>query len=137
MKKSIFLFLVFLIFTQLGFAQKFRAGVIGGLVASDLVGIDPYNSHFKKAGVTLGGMVNATLGKKNSFQFEILYTQKGSLQRDTTPGAAVPYYKLNLNYLEIPLIYGVPNLSSSQRMVSTQFIHHSTYALTRLHLLHH
>ncbi|HEY6159869.1 MAG TPA: outer membrane beta-barrel protein [Bacteroidia bacterium] len=86
-------------------AQRFRAGVIAGAVASDLDGADfkDHDDDFHKAGFTGGGFVNAKLSDKNSVQFEILCTQKGSYQ----PGDTIDpsYYLLKLDYIEVPVIY--------------------------------
>ena len=86
------------------FAQIFKPGIIVGAVTSDVIGIDQYDIDFHKAGFTAGGSLNAVLSVKNSLQFEILYTQKGSYQpADSTNGYI--FYKLNLNYLEVPLMF--------------------------------
>jgi hypothetical protein len=85
------------------FAQRFKPGLIFGAVSTDLVGVDPYDNDFHKASVTVGGLLSTKISANNSVQFEILYTQKGSLQ----PADSVnnyTYYKLSLNYIEVPLM---------------------------------
>lgn len=85
------------------FAQRFKPGIIAGVTTSDVVGIDPYDNDFHKAGFTLGGLLNTKLSAKNSLQFEILYVQKGSLQ----PADSLNnynFYKLSLDYIEVPLM---------------------------------
>jgi outer membrane immunogenic protein len=86
-------------------AQIFKPGIIAGFVATDVDGVDQRDNDndFNKAGLTLGGLLNTKLSEKNSLQFEILYTQKGSLQKPDSLGNE--YYKLNLNYVEIPLLF--------------------------------
>ena len=86
-------------------AQIFKPGLILGLAATNVDGIDQRDNDndFNKAGFTAGGLLNAKLSEKNSLQFEILYTQKGSLQKPDSLGNG--YYKLNLNYVEIPLMF--------------------------------
>lgn len=99
-----FIICFLLIGLQSSFAQRFRAGLVAGLVSTDLAGVDPYDNDFHKAGFTAGGILNAKLSDKNSFQFEILYTQKGSLQ----PADSLNnfnYFQLNLNYIEVPLLF--------------------------------
>ncbi len=85
-------------------AQKFKMGVIAGFVASDVVGIDPQDTDFHKAGVTLGGLLNTKISENNSIQFEILFTQKGSLQPADSANN-YNFYKLSLNYVEVPLMF--------------------------------
>lgn len=85
------------------YAQRFKPGLDVGVVSTDLVGIDPYDNDFHKASLTIGGLLNTKISNNNSIQFEILYTQKGSLQ----PADSVnnyTYYKLSLNYIEVPLM---------------------------------
>lgn len=88
--------------------RRFRAGLIGGLVGTDVAGFDLYDfdNDFKKAGPTFGGYVNAKLNDKNSFQFEISYIQKGSKQNETDSlGNLIYFYLLRLDYIEVPLLF--------------------------------
>src|ERR1017187_1953233 len=86
------------------YAQRFKMGVVAGFVATDVVGIDPTDTDFHNAGITLGGLLNTKISENNSIQFEILYTQKGSLQ---PADSANNYnlYKLSLNYVEVPVMF--------------------------------
>lgn len=86
-------------------AQRFRAGLTAGAVATDVAGAGTRDNftHFNKLGFTAGGIVNTTLNEKNVFQLEINYVQKGSLQRPDS--ANNDYFKLSFNYVEIPLIF--------------------------------
>jgi hypothetical protein len=104
-KCLLFIFCVLLfVGSKEAFSQRFKPGIIFGGVASDLVGVDPYDNDFHKAGITIGGLLSTKLSDKNSVQFEILYTQKGSLQ---PPDSLNNYrlYKLSLNYVEVPLMF--------------------------------
>lgn len=87
------------------YSQIFKPGIIIGVVTSDLDGSDfkDGDNDFSKAGFTAGGLLNVKLSEKNSFQFEILYTQKGTLQKGDSVGNG--YYKSNLNYVEVPLMF--------------------------------
>ncbi len=99
-----FLSIIFLLGSFNCYSQIFKPGIIIGAVTTDLDGIDPYDNDFHKAGFTAGGLLNAKLSEKNSLQFEILYTQKGTLQPADSTNNYI-YYKLNLNYVEIPLMF--------------------------------
>ncbi|MBI3500966.1 MAG: PorT family protein [Bacteroidetes bacterium] len=85
--------------------STFRAGLAAGLVSSDVVGIDPYDTDYSKLGFTAGGFSNLKLSERNSLQFEILYVQKGSLQPLDTANNNYYFYKLKLNYAEVPLLF--------------------------------
>jgi hypothetical protein len=98
------IFLLFLIGENNLFAQKFTPGLIAGVVATDLIGIDPTDTDFHKVGFMLGGLLTTRLSSRNSLQFEILYTRKGSLQPADSSNNYV-LYDLSLDYIEIPLLY--------------------------------
>ncbi len=106
MKTRFILFFIVLLFVHStnSVAQRFKPGLIFGAVASDVDGVDlkDNDNDFNKAGLTAGALLKTNLSEKNSLQFEILYTQKGSLQKPDSLGNG--YYKLNLNYVEIPLM---------------------------------
>lgn len=84
--------------------QKFRAGFTLGLSASDINGAHTIyrNRHFSKAGLIAGFLVNTQVSKKNAFQMELNFIQKGSLQRPDSLGNG--YYKIALSYVEVPLL---------------------------------
>ena len=83
---------------------RFRAGLSLGAVATDIPGMDTrdVDSDFKKLGFSFGGLIN-TQFSKNTLQLEINFTQKGSQQDPDTLNEG--YYRLNLNYIDIPLIF--------------------------------
>ncbi len=85
-------------------AQKFRGGLSGGLVVSDIDGADTRDNDndFHKLGFTAGGLVNAQISKKAIVQFEINYIQKGSMQPPDSLNNG--YYKIALGYVEIPVL---------------------------------
>jgi hypothetical protein len=101
--KFYYLFLIVFIY-QTNFAQQFRAGFSGGLVATDIDGADSRDgdNDFHKLGFTLGGIVNTPINKKNTFQFEINFIQKGSMQPPDSNNMG--YYKIALSYIEVPVL---------------------------------
>jgi hypothetical protein len=106
MKRILLLTIIILcgVLTQLN-AQRFRAGLSAGPVMTDIQGADTrdFDNDFNKLGFAAGGIVNLKLTEQNSFQFEINYITKGSMQKPDS--ANMGYYKLKLNYLEVPFIF--------------------------------
>src|SRR5262245_46820191 len=103
--RIIFSTLSFIFFSSEVYSQRFNGGITAGLLASDLVGLDSYDTDFNKAGLTFGGLVNTHISPKGLLQFELYYIQKGSNQ---LPDSANNYYdtfKLNLDYVEGALLY--------------------------------
>ena len=85
-------------------AQSFNAGISTGLAISDINGANASLNRkaFHKLGVNLGGVINFKIAPKTLFQFEINYSQKGSLQPPDSLNNG--YYKIALGYIEIPLL---------------------------------
>jgi hypothetical protein len=79
-------------------AQKFNAGIIAGISATQVSGDNL--AGFDKAGLGTGGMVSLGISDKISAQFELLYIQKGSKTKSNDS----LFYRLNLHYLEVPLL---------------------------------
>ncbi len=82
-------------------AQSFKAGILAGVVASQVDGDNL--GGFNKAGLTAGLISNVRLNEKWSGQFELLYIQKGSRSPVDTTGL-LQYYRLRLQYIEIPVL---------------------------------
>ncbi|HXC07262.1 MAG TPA: porin family protein [Bacteroidia bacterium] len=107
---SVALLLAALGVTHNSFAQdapkksRFRAGLTFGPVASDIPGMDTRDkdSDFNKLGLSFGALVNTRLNEKNVLQMEINYIMKGSSQQPDSANNG--YYKLALNYLEVPIL---------------------------------
>jgi hypothetical protein len=106
MKQKFLLTVLFFcgIFPQLN-AQRFRAGISVGPVITDIQGADTrdFDNDFYKVGIAAGGIVNTKLTEQNSFQFEINYVPKGSMQKPDSMNMG--YYKLKLNYVEVPFVF--------------------------------
>ena len=85
-------------------AQVFRAGFSLGATGTDINSMDARDgdNDFNKLGFVAGGIVNASLGKKNMFQMEMNYIKKGTLQKPDSMFNG--YYKLALDYIEVPMI---------------------------------
>ena len=94
--------MILMIFPCVLSAQKFKAGVIAGVSATQISGdqLGGYN----KAGIVVGGMVSTTLSKKFDFAMEILYFQKGSKKNSNPDKEDYTYYRLRINYFEVPLL---------------------------------
>lgn len=83
-------------------AQIFNAGIGGGLNISQVDG-DGF-SGYNKAGPAFGVFVNTWLNDSWKGQLEISYSSKGSRVKTTIENPR--YYRIDLNYIEIPLIAG-------------------------------
>jgi outer membrane immunogenic protein len=83
-------------------AQRFKAGVIGGVSATQISGdqLGGYN----KAGIIAGGMVSTRLSQKFDVAMEILYFQKGSRKNARPEKEDYTEYLLRLSYFEIPVL---------------------------------
>ena len=83
-------------------AQEFEGGIQAGLTASQVQG--DITSGYNKAGFYAGGYVNRTISDYSVLQMELNYIQKGSRQTPTEQNG-YESYKLNLHYVELPLLY--------------------------------
>ena len=105
MKKAHLLFIPLLLCALNLSAQRFRAGLSAGAVASDVQGTDTRDNDadFTKLGFSLGGIVNSNITKNIILQLEINYIQKGAAQKpDSLMNGS---FRLVLNYIEIPLVF--------------------------------
>jgi hypothetical protein len=88
------------------YAQQFKAGLLGGIVTSQVDG-DTY-SGYDKLGFRAGGFVTSRLfgtpENKWSASFEITYIQKGSKKIPHPAQGDFSEYKLKLNYAEVPVL---------------------------------
>lgn len=100
---SFFLLLIFSV--QLNAQNRFHAGLSACAVISDVQGTDIHDGDvdFHKLGFSAGGIVHTDLGDGNSFQFELNYITKGSMQPPDSLNQG--YYKLVMNYVEVPFVF--------------------------------
>jgi hypothetical protein len=98
-----------LLLTGKSFGQRIQGAVIGGFNLSQVDGDEIYG--FSKFGLNAGLGAVVPLGKNFSFSIETLYNQKGSFQSkqytetDSLGNEFNGQYKLNLDYLEVPVLF--------------------------------
>jgi hypothetical protein len=83
--------------------NKFSLKPCLGITASQLHG-DAYDG-YHKLGLVAGLYVNAALKERSSLEFGLIFDQKGARKNQNPAKFDYRYYYLNLNYLEVPLIY--------------------------------
>jgi hypothetical protein len=92
---------VILLMVSAGYAQRFKAGVHTGLLATQVDGDDL--GGYKKPGLFLGVFGNLPFpDKKIKLQMEINYAQKGS----KTTSKDTYRYRIALHQVELPFIFG-------------------------------
>jgi len=97
--------LLFFFFVHHANAQRFHVGINFGLAVTDIPGTDPRDGDvdFHKFGITAGGFVGTQLNSpKNFLQFEINYTQKGSLQPPDSLNNG--FAQLKIDYVDVPIL---------------------------------
>lgn len=87
--------------TQL-YSQSFRAGLKAGISASQVSG-DALGG-FNKAGLIGGAFIERQLTDKLSYQFEMLYVEKGSRKATRPDKGDFTYFLLILDYVEVPIL---------------------------------
>lgn len=102
MKRSLILTALILFVIYGSFAQAFTGGVLAGVVASQVAG-DTY-SGYNKAGVAGGAYINLDLNDTWALQMEFEYIMKGSRHLSNPNKNDLFTYKLNLSYIEIPVL---------------------------------
>jgi len=97
--------LLFLLCSNITFAQRIKGQIIGGINATQIDGDEVYGYH--KFGLNLGvGAILPFNNKRWSLSVETIFNQKGAYQNespelDTLPK---PYYNIRINYLEVPVL---------------------------------
>jgi hypothetical protein len=102
-KKIIFTAALVLLFSNLIFSQRFKAGIIGGLTTSQVSG--DQLTGFNKSGFEFGGLVSAPLSQKFDLSFQIVFIQKGSKKPINADQNDFTYYRMSLNYIEVPVLF--------------------------------
>lgn len=85
-------------------AQRFDAGFLCGIAATQVDG-DSY-SGYNKMGPIAGIWVGHRLSSVLYTRMELRYLQKGSYAKKTEEGSGTSFYRMRLNYFEIPLLLG-------------------------------
>ena len=95
------IFIIIIFNTSFLYSQNFEAGLVAGLDFSQVGGDDL--SGFNKFGFILGGSSSIKI-KNTTYEFQLLYVDKGS--RDTTSNTGDDGYKhkIKLRYLEVPIL---------------------------------
>ena len=103
--KQLFLSVIFLLIFCVSYAQKFRGGIVAGVVNTDVFGTDPVDNDvdLHKVGFMFGGLVHTPIKEKYAAQMEITFVQKGSYYPADSLNPM--YYLLRLNYIEVPLTF--------------------------------
>ncbi len=114
--KKYFFFLTLLLpllLSNPGFSQRFLGAISAGMNLSQVDGDEVYG--FKKVGFNGGPSIIVPFGRdgKWTVTMEILFSMNGSYQKTYVPDTVAPDtnlpasyfgYKLNLNYIQIPLL---------------------------------
>ncbi len=94
--------LVFILFISTTVhSQVFNAGVMAGISGSQVEG-DGY-AGYNKLGFIVGGFTNTSLSENFSTQLEIYFINKGSQKNPRPDEGDIDEFKLNINYIEVPL----------------------------------
>ncbi len=100
-----FYILLFCCFSFMSQAQKFDGSIVVGGTASQIDGDNL--AGFNKIGLTGGMRLEYALENNLYAGLEMLYTARGSRSGLTNPGTASSITSVHLNYIEIPLIFGI------------------------------
>lgn len=103
LRSIIVLMFLFLMINNIARGQSFKAAVLAGINSSQVSGDEL--SGFNKVGLFIGGSAILPVSEKSLVEMELLFIQKGSKTPTPKDGAANYFYRMSLNYLEVPLIY--------------------------------
>lgn len=98
-----FFLLIFSLSVMYSYGQKFKGGIHAGVAASQISGDNL--SGFNKAGIYAGLFTNIHFTPKSALQIEMNYIQKGSRKNPKPSKNDYTAYKLNLQYVEMPVLY--------------------------------
>jgi hypothetical protein len=83
--------------------RVFTLKAMGGINGCQIHG-DAY-SGYDKIGVFMGAVVNARLSEKQALEMGFVFTQKGARHNSNPKAGDYSFYRVNLNYLEVPFLY--------------------------------
>jgi hypothetical protein len=101
-KKIVISVPILLLLFNLSFSQKFKAGIIAGFTTSQVSG--DQLAGFNKSGFEFGGLVSAPISEKFDLSFQIAFIQKGSKKQNNAAQGDYTYYRMSLNYIEVPVL---------------------------------
>lgn len=104
MKNIILPILLFVGISSHTWAQRFDAGFVCGIAGTQVDG----DSHagYNKMGPIVGIWVGHRLTSVLYTRMEFRYIQKGSFAKNAQDGSSTSFYRMRLNYFEIPVIAG-------------------------------
>ena len=102
-RMRILFFCFFLLLLTQSKAQYFDAGVSFGIVGSQVDG-DSYGG-YNKLGFAANLWVSRSISKKWNATFGIGYIQKGSVKPKNISKNDYSYYKMALQYIEVPIVF--------------------------------
>ncbi len=103
MRKKILLIVSICISAISATAQKFQGSLIAGAITSQVSG-DKLDG-FDKSGVIVGGAVALPLSEKFGLGMEMIFIQKGSKKGINAEKEDYSYYRMSLNYAEVPIVF--------------------------------
>jgi len=99
----IFNFALIFFCSENGYSQTFKSGIIGGFCMSQISGDDL--GGYDKPGAIIGMFLNKKTSLKWEAELQMFYIQKGSRKYPDIKNGSNARYSLNLNYIEVPLIF--------------------------------
>jgi hypothetical protein len=97
------MFLFTMVTDRVAAQQRFKAGLIFGLNASQIMGDDTGGYH--KLGLQGGLRATTVLKDKMDLSFELLYSQRGSYDKYGSPVCFDGTLLIRLQYVEVPVVF--------------------------------
>jgi len=94
-------FILLILFSTSIFSQRFNAGFLAGMAATQVDG-DGHGG-YNKAGPIVGIWVSTRFNSTVFLRSEFRYIQKGSFAKSSD---GIEYYRMRLNYFEMPYLLG-------------------------------
>ncbi len=109
--RAILMLLLVISFNALTAQQRFQAGIVLGVTASQINGDN--SAQFNKLGLTAGLKVNTILTNKSDFIIEILLSQRGS-QTELLPRSGALQQTIHLDYIQVPVLFNYKDWLSEE-----------------------